>query len=316
MNAVALRFQADTSRELKLHVTTERRNTPQPQQLRLYGGDVAEFLNNRRCTDGPRLIVTPNLDHWRLLSRSRAFRSAYDAAAIVLNDSRFLMKTLLGAEATTYPGCELVLRMLTGATPRTKIMVVGCPPAVGEYLLRQRPDLEFRLLEPTAGVIFKRKERRAIEAEAKGLRARADLHLFGCAAKRSLFAPASARAEPSMRHPMLRRRPSVRRRRPTTSSRVASRVGVASGHGASSASGVRGCATCSTSSSSSSGIARCMSSPDGGARHSPACRCCDQPEELSAHPETASCRTAPLRAALQLTGGRAAERTCSASGPP
>ena len=52
----------------------------------------------------PRLIVTPNLDHWRLLHRSRAFRAANHAASVVLNDSRFLRHALWNS-ATPCDNC-------------------------------------------------------------------------------------------------------------------------------------------------------------------------------------------------------------------
>ena len=144
----------------------DRRRRPASNDVRLYGGSAGEILNTRRRNDGPRLIVTPNLDHWRLLARSRALRSAYNAAAIVLNDSRFLTKAVFGRGTMTLPGCELVLMMLAAAKPRARIMVIGCPPEVKAFLQGKRPDLSFDCLEPSMGFVFKRAERRAIAERA------------------------------------------------------------------------------------------------------------------------------------------------------
>ena len=139
-----------------------RRQVRTRNDLRLYGGSTDELLHARRKGDGPRLIVTPNLDHWRLLARSKAFRRAYDAAAIVLNDSRFLMKTVFGRATMTLPGCELVLMMLSAARPGIKVFVIGCPDEVRSYLLQSRPDLQFDTVEPSMGFIFSRAERRSM----------------------------------------------------------------------------------------------------------------------------------------------------------
>ena len=43
--------------------------------LALYSGSAAAL--SRGPAGGPRLFVTPNLDHWRLLHRSHALRRAY-----------------------------------------------------------------------------------------------------------------------------------------------------------------------------------------------------------------------------------------------
>ena len=69
----------------------------------------------RRADDGPRLIVTPNLDHLRLLSRSRALRRAYADADIVLNDSRFLDRAVFRSRARCMPGSELAPEILAAA---------------------------------------------------------------------------------------------------------------------------------------------------------------------------------------------------------
>ncbi len=118
----------------------------------------------------PRLIVTPNLDHWRLLHRSRAFRTAYRAAEVVLNDSRFLRRLLWDAATPTLPGADLALRMLDAAPAGSAVLVVGCPPAVEAWLRARRPDLRVKGVEPSRGYVFKRAERRALAARARALR--------------------------------------------------------------------------------------------------------------------------------------------------
>lgn len=145
----------------------DRRRAPERNALRLYGGATSDILTRRRASDGPRMIVTPNLDHWRLLDRSRAFRAAYSAATIVVNDSRFLMKTVFGRAATTLPGSELVLMMLDAAPTATCVLVIGCPRPVREFLSRRRSDLVFDHLEPSFGFVFRRAERRAIVEHAQ-----------------------------------------------------------------------------------------------------------------------------------------------------
>ena len=145
------------------HATPASAASPSgPDELRLYGGSLDDILHHRRRGDGPRLIVTPNLDHWRLLAQSKTFRRAYLSAAIVLNDSRFLMRTFLGRGTMTVPGSELATMMLAAAPPRSRITIIGCPPSVLQHLRSHRPDLDVDAVEPSMGVIFKRAERRGI----------------------------------------------------------------------------------------------------------------------------------------------------------
>ena len=118
----------------------------------------------------PRLIVTPNLDHWRLLHRSAAFRSAYRAAAVVLNDSRFLRRALWDPATPTLPGADLALRMLDAAPAGSGVLVVGCPPGVEAWLRARRPDLRVQGVEPSHGYVFKRAERRALAEVARQMR--------------------------------------------------------------------------------------------------------------------------------------------------
>ena len=124
----------------------------------------------RGVGERPRLIVTPNLDHWRLLHRSRALRSAYRAAAVVLNDSRFLRRALWSPGVPTLPGADLALLMLDAAPAGGGVLVVGCPPGVEAWLRARRPDLRFDVVEPSRGYVFKRAERRALAARARELR--------------------------------------------------------------------------------------------------------------------------------------------------
>ena len=117
----------------------------------------------------PRLFVTPNLDHWRLLHRSAALRRAYRAAAVRLNDSRFLKRLLWRADLPTLPGADLALKWLAAAEPGAVVMIVGCPPGVEAFVRGLRPDLQVHGVEPSAGYVFRRAERRALAARAAAL---------------------------------------------------------------------------------------------------------------------------------------------------
>lgn len=136
--------------------------------LRLHTG-APEALA-RSLGERPRLIVTPNLDHWRLLHRSRAFRAAYRAAAVVVNDSRFLRRALWRPDTPTLPGADLALRMLDAAPAGSAVLVIGCPPGVEAWLRARRPQLRLDVVEPSRGYVFKRAERRALAALAQALR--------------------------------------------------------------------------------------------------------------------------------------------------
>ena len=136
--------------------------------LTLYAGPLAAL--SQGPTDRPRLFVTPNLDHWRLLHRSRALRRAYRAAAVVLNDSRFLRRALWSDAVPTLPGSDLALEWLHAAPAGSGVLIVGCPPPVEAFVRSLRPDLRLETVEPSLGYVAKRGERRALAARAAALR--------------------------------------------------------------------------------------------------------------------------------------------------
>ena len=143
---------------------------------RLYAGEL-EQLMRRRAGDGPRLIVTPNLDHLRLLSASRALRRAYADADIVLNDSRFLDRAVFRARARCLPGSELAPEILAAAPAGTRFFVVGASLGLERWAAMAFPHLVFRFVEPSRGYIARRDERREVVAQA---RAFAPRHIFVC----------------------------------------------------------------------------------------------------------------------------------------
>ena len=163
--------------------------------LALYEGPEAALA--RGPVSGPRLFVTPNLDHWRLLHRSRALRRAYRAAAVVLNDSRFLRRLLWRADLPTVPGADLAVRWLETAPAGEAWLVVGCPPPVERWLRERRPDLVFTTVEPSHGYVKTRSERRALAGLAAQVRPARILVCTG-APQSELVAHGLARA---LRHP-------------------------------------------------------------------------------------------------------------------
>jgi N-acetylglucosaminyldiphosphoundecaprenol N-acetyl-beta-D-mannosaminyltransferase len=112
------------------------------------------------------LIVTPNLDHLRLLDRSAALRRAYRNADVVLNDSRFLDRLCLKGRALALPGSELAPLMLARAPQGARALVVGCDATVKADLPARFPHVAFVFLEPSMGYIRRRSERRTLAAAA------------------------------------------------------------------------------------------------------------------------------------------------------
>jgi N-acetylglucosaminyldiphosphoundecaprenol N-acetyl-beta-D-mannosaminyltransferase len=135
--------------------------TPSPCSVptfRLYRGEAASLLAG--------LIVTPNLDHLRLLAVSAALRHAYAQADVVLNDSRFLDRLALRGRALCWPGSDLAPMMLTALAPGARVAVIGGGPAVQAYLADAFAAIDFVFLEPSMGYIRRRAERRALVATA------------------------------------------------------------------------------------------------------------------------------------------------------
>jgi len=110
------------------------------------------------------LIVTPNLDHLRLLTLSTALRRAYAQADVVLNDSRFLDRLALRGRAPCVPGSDLAPAMLAACRPGARVVVIGGDAAVQAYLAKTFAAIDFVFLDPSMGYIQHRSERRAIVA--------------------------------------------------------------------------------------------------------------------------------------------------------
>jgi N-acetylglucosaminyldiphosphoundecaprenol N-acetyl-beta-D-mannosaminyltransferase len=122
---------------------------------------LAALLSNLGGPHGL-LIVTPNLDHLRLLGLSAALRKAYRCADVTLNDSRFLDRLCLKGRALTLPGSELAPMMLAQAPRGAKALVIGCDAAIKADLSARYPHLTFAFIEPSMGFIRRRAERRAL----------------------------------------------------------------------------------------------------------------------------------------------------------
>lgn len=126
--------------------------------FRLYGGEPESMVAG--------LIVTPNLDHLRLLALSAALRRAYAEADVVLNDSRFLDRLALRGRSLCWPGSDLAPAMLTALAPGARVVMIGGGPAVQAYLVDAFSTLDIAFLEPSMGYIHRRAERRALVAAA------------------------------------------------------------------------------------------------------------------------------------------------------
>jgi N-acetylglucosaminyldiphosphoundecaprenol N-acetyl-beta-D-mannosaminyltransferase len=132
-----------------------------PSPYRLFGGTLDALAD-----PGPgRLIVTPNLDHLRLLTCSKALRRAYRHADVVLNDSRFLDRAFYRGQAFCLTGADLAPEMIARLPKDSKVLVIGYTPEVETALKARWPELAFSFRNPSMGYIRKRAERRAIAAE-------------------------------------------------------------------------------------------------------------------------------------------------------
>jgi N-acetylglucosaminyldiphosphoundecaprenol N-acetyl-beta-D-mannosaminyltransferase len=128
----------------------------------MFSGPAASLIKG---SVSARLIVTPNVDHLRLLNMSRAFRRAYLSADVVVNDSRVLEKIAFGDRALCLPGSELAPLKLRSLPPGSRVTVVGCADEVRRYLTDTLPALKIDTLNPSMGYVYRRAERRRI-AEA------------------------------------------------------------------------------------------------------------------------------------------------------
>jgi N-acetylglucosaminyldiphosphoundecaprenol N-acetyl-beta-D-mannosaminyltransferase len=147
----------------QLPVATVRR-LRKPFDFVLFRGTLDQLATRPPGRGSGRLIVTPNTDHLRLLTRSRTFRRAYAAADVVLNDSRALDRTFIGGTAFCLTGTDLTPEMLKRLAPGAVVFSVGCTPEVEAAMCAAYPALDLRFLNPSMGYIRKRAERRAIVA--------------------------------------------------------------------------------------------------------------------------------------------------------
>lgn len=125
--------------------------------LALYKGS-ADAL----CGGAAGLIMTPNLDHLRLLWRSRALRRAYAKADILLNDSRFLDKISIRGRALCMPGSELAPLMLEALDDGCRVAVVGGESGVQTFMKQAYPTVKFEFFQLSMGYIKSRSERRRL----------------------------------------------------------------------------------------------------------------------------------------------------------
>ena len=140
----------------------ERRRAKQRDTYQLYSGDIATLIGQRRAEDGPRIVVTPNVDHLRLLHKSRSFRRAYSGADLVLNDSRVLDLIAYRGRARHVPGSDLAPQILDSLAEGSHVVVVGGGEEMGTLLRERHPFLNILVVSPSMGYIRRRAERRSI----------------------------------------------------------------------------------------------------------------------------------------------------------
>lgn len=128
----------------------------------LFQGTLDELATRPPGPGRGRLIVTPNVDHLRLLTRSRALRRAYSTADLVLNDSRALDHAFVRGRAFVLTGTDLTPEMLKRLRPGAVVYSIGCTPAVEAAMCEAYPHLDLRFHNPSMGYIKRRAERRAI----------------------------------------------------------------------------------------------------------------------------------------------------------
>lgn len=153
--------------------------SPSGALYRLFGGT----LETLAAPTGGRLIITPNLDHLRLLSLSKSLRRAYRAADVLLNDSRFLDRGFYRGQAFCLTGADLAPELLKRLPAGARVFVIGFTPAVETALRDAYRQLSFDFLDPSMGYIRRPAERRAIAGHV--LTARPDLVLVCTGAPQS-----------------------------------------------------------------------------------------------------------------------------------
>ena len=143
-------------------LSTPARRAPARPHYVLFQGTLDELATRPPGHGQGRLIVTPNVDHLRLLTRSRALRRAYATADLVLNDSRALDHAFVRRRAFVLTGTDLTPEMLKRLAAGAVVYSIGCTPEVEAAMRQAYPRLDLRFLNPSMGYIRKRAERRAI----------------------------------------------------------------------------------------------------------------------------------------------------------
>lgn len=131
---------------------------PRPIDYALHTGAVEPLL---APAPGTRLLVTPNVDHLRLLSISASLRRAYREADVVINDSRLLDRLVFRGKVACYPGSDLAPERLKLLPAGTSVAIIGYTPKVKSFL-EENFDLRLTFIEPPMGYIRQRRERRLI----------------------------------------------------------------------------------------------------------------------------------------------------------
>lgn len=136
------------------------------KQYSLFRHTDVQLLEKSQPADAPKIYLTPNLDHLRLLEYSASFRRAYSMADIIVNDSRLLDKLFLRGTVLCFPGADWVPAFLERQQRNSRIAVIGFTDEVRDNMQRlygQRFELDF--IQPTMGYVRKRTERRQIVAK-------------------------------------------------------------------------------------------------------------------------------------------------------
>jgi exopolysaccharide biosynthesis WecB/TagA/CpsF family protein len=128
--------------------------------LRFFNGSLDSLIESAtRPSDGPLLVVTPNLDHLRLLERTMAFRKAYSIADLIVNDSKFLDRYFLRGSALCAPGSDIVPSLLQLLPVSSRVCVVGFTETVRATMTKAFPNLVLSFVQPSMGYILNHRER-------------------------------------------------------------------------------------------------------------------------------------------------------------
>jgi N-acetylglucosaminyldiphosphoundecaprenol N-acetyl-beta-D-mannosaminyltransferase len=146
--------------EFEIRFTIQLSSAVPSTDVRYFNGSLESLLQQTaRPSNGPLLLVTPNLDHLRLLARTASFRRAYASADLVVNDSRFLDRCFLRGNALCVPGADIVPLVLQQLRPSSGVCVVGFTETVKSVITKAFPYLAFSFVQPSMGYILKHDER-------------------------------------------------------------------------------------------------------------------------------------------------------------